>query len=68
MGKKGYRGYEKKGFKTPSGKVEFYSELLNDLRYDSIPTYRPREQPPEYLLILVTGYRCQEYPYKSIPF
>jgi len=48
MGKKGYREYEEKGFKTPPRKVEFYSERLNELGYDPIPTYRPREQPPEY--------------------
>jgi len=69
-GQKSYREYEEKGFKTPSRKVEFYSERLNELGYDPIPTYRPREQPPEYPLILVTGYRCQEYvhsQYRDIP-
>jgi len=53
------------GFRTPSGKVEIYSETMKDLGYDPLPTYRePIESPistPEltkdYPVILTTGAR-----------
>ncbi|TFG22606.1 MAG: hypothetical protein EU529_09995 [Promethearchaeota archaeon] len=34
-----YKKYKKKGFKTPSGKVELYSERMERLGYDPLPTY-----------------------------
>ena len=34
-----YKKYEKDGFKTPSGKVELYSERLEKFGYDPLPTY-----------------------------
>jgi len=39
-----YRKYEKKGFNTPSGKVELYSKRLKDLGEDPLPFYT---EPPE---------------------
>jgi len=53
------------GFRTPSGKVEIYSETMKNLGYDPLPTYRePIESPistPElakdYPVILTTGAR-----------
>ena len=66
---KKYNEYKEKGFKTPSGKVELYSEELEKLGYDPLPTYQePPEGPisaPElakaYPLILTTGARELEY-------
>lgn len=35
-----FRKYRKKGFATPSGKVELYSSILEDLGFDPLPYYR----------------------------
>jgi thiosulfate reductase / polysulfide reductase chain A len=62
-----YGKYQKSGFKTPSGKVEIYSSIMEKLGYDPLPYY---EEPPEspisapsvakdYPLILTTGGRVQ---------
>lgn len=63
------RRYEKNGFDTPSGKVEFYSEKLARHGYDPLPTYHePVEGPlstPElylkYPFIGGTGARVVQY-------
>jgi anaerobic selenocysteine-containing dehydrogenase len=39
-----YKQYEDNGFRTPSGKVELYSEPLASLGFDPMPQYR---EPPE---------------------
>ncbi len=60
-----YRKYEKKGFKTPSGKMEFASLVLADHGLDPLPVYRepllsPISTPEEakkFPLILTTGAR-----------
>ncbi|MFC1892726.1 molybdopterin-dependent oxidoreductase [Chloroflexota bacterium] len=60
-----YRKYEENGFKTPSGRVELYSQKLKNLGFDPLPGYRePTESPVsnpelarEYPLILTTGGR-----------
>jgi anaerobic selenocysteine-containing dehydrogenase len=60
-----YHKYEQKGFNTPSGKVELYSEKLKKFGYDPLPYYRenpftPLQSPElykEYPLILITGQR-----------
>lgn len=39
-----YRHYERRGFSTPSGKLEFYSQALKDAGSDPLPVYR---EPPE---------------------
>ena len=36
-----YRAYEAKGFKTPSGKIEIYSERLKRTGFHPLPTYEP---------------------------
>jgi anaerobic selenocysteine-containing dehydrogenase len=64
-----YDEYKKRGFPTPSGKVELYSEELEKMGYDPLPTYQePRESPistpelaTEYPLVLTTGAREKEY-------
>jgi anaerobic selenocysteine-containing dehydrogenase len=52
-----YRGYEKKGFDTPSGKVELYSERLKQWGDSPLPDYR---EPPESPLS--TPELFQDYP------
>jgi anaerobic selenocysteine-containing dehydrogenase len=64
-----YRSYEKKGFRTPTGKFEIYSDTLDKMGYEPLPTYtEPLESPistpelfKEYPLILTTGARSLEY-------
>ena len=44
-----FKEYEKKGFKTPTGKIECSSEVLRKCQshdYDPLPTYRPPEVVP----------------------
>jgi anaerobic selenocysteine-containing dehydrogenase len=43
-GARQYRKFEKRGFDTPSGKVELYSDRLKALGFDALPEYR---EPPE---------------------
>lgn len=64
-----HKVYEKKGFSTFSGKVEFDSEELRNAGYDGLPIYRePVESPvstPEiaqkFPLVLTTGGRSIAY-------
>jgi len=69
-----YRKYESKGFMTPSKKVEIYSEWLEKLGYDPLPTYRePAESPVsqpdlarEYPLILIAGTKLEMYTHSEM--
>ena len=64
-GKMEYRKYLKKGFSTPTGKVELYSTRMKDWGYDPLPQFRePPESPvsrpdllKDYPYILITGMR-----------
>ncbi len=67
-----------KQIRTPSGKIELYSQTLADAGYDPIPVYKEPSQSPtsfpelanEYPLILVTGARIPEYTHyqmRSVP-
>ena len=64
-----YLNYKKNGFRTPSGKYEFYSERLKNMGIDPVPNwkeppYTPISRPDlceEYPLILITGGRQQPY-------
>jgi len=64
-GKMEYRKYEKKGFSTPTGKVELYSTRMKEWGYDPLPQFRePPESPvsrsdllKDYPYILITGMR-----------
>jgi anaerobic selenocysteine-containing dehydrogenase len=64
-----YGTLREKGFPTPSGKVEIYSETMENFGYDPLPTYQePHESPvnspevtKEYPLILTTGARRLNY-------
>lgn len=58
-----------KGFATLTGKIEFYSTILDKLGYDPLPHYKepletPVSQPEltkEYPLILITGSRFRPF-------
>jgi anaerobic selenocysteine-containing dehydrogenase len=64
-----YAKFKKKGFDTPSRKVELYSTLFEKYGYDPLPKYKePPESPystpelyKEYPFILITGGRQVEY-------
>jgi anaerobic selenocysteine-containing dehydrogenase len=64
-----YRKYEKSGFPTPSGKMEFASSVMEEENYDSLPTFKepklsPRSTPEvakDFPLILTTGARLPMY-------
>ncbi|MGD9031917.1 MAG: molybdopterin-dependent oxidoreductase [Desulfobacteraceae bacterium] len=67
--KRAFKKYEKTGFGTPTGKVEFRSTVLEQLGYDPLPKYlEPQESPvsaPEtakkYPYTLITGGRFLPY-------
>jgi len=67
--KYGMEEYEKKGFSTPSRKIEIYSETFAKAGFDPLPTYREPDQSPmsgselykKYPLILTTGARILYY-------
>ena len=44
-----YKRYEKSGFKTPSRKVELYSQRLAQHGYEPLPVYRECEESPVLL-------------------
>jgi anaerobic selenocysteine-containing dehydrogenase len=60
-----YKSYEKRGFFTPSGKVELYCEQYESVGVDPLPYYiEPTESPvsdpdlaKEYPVMLITGAR-----------
>ncbi len=67
-----FRKYEKQGFRTPSGKVEFYSNRLEEMGLDPLPVYRDQlgvsngalEKPGEYPLVL-TNFKSYYYYHSS---
>ena len=75
-----YRKYEKRGgFKTPTGKCELYSTIMQKNGYDPLPDYQePPESPysrpdllKEYPYVLTTGGRVRNFfcsEHKQIPF
>ncbi len=71
-GKVKYGEYRERGFKTPSGKAELYSDTLGDLGYDPLPAFKePRESPltdksKEYPLILTTGARVVAFTHSQL--
>jgi thiosulfate reductase/polysulfide reductase chain A len=42
-------------FATPSGKIEFWSNQLQDAGLDPVPRYRPTPEPPEGMFRLLFG-------------
>ena len=57
------RSYETRGgFATPTGKVELYSTVLEQLGFDPLPYYREAARPDaEYPLSVFIGVRDDEY-------
>lgn len=51
-------------FKTPSGKIEFVSSLLEDAGFESFPAYDPVPGPPENQFRLTVG-RCALHTHVS---
>jgi thiosulfate reductase/polysulfide reductase chain A len=51
-------------FKTPSGKIEFVSSLLEDAGVESFPAYEPMPSPPENHFRLIVG-RCALHTHVS---
>lgn len=49
-----YIAFEEKRFKTPSGKVEFYSQKALKDGYDPLPTYTPTKRDRRYPIRLIT--------------
>jgi anaerobic selenocysteine-containing dehydrogenase len=56
-GEWGYQTYEKEGFRTPSRKVEIYSQQLKDWGYDPLPVYEELPESPRR-----TPELTKEYP------
>ncbi|OUS28431.1 dehydrogenase [Gammaproteobacteria bacterium 45_16_T64] len=57
-----YYNYKKTGFATPSGKVELYSSVLEDLGFDPLPYYRNVPEPnAEYPLKFFVGLREPQF-------
>ena len=69
FGERCYDINAKNQIRTPSGKIELYSQTLADLGYDPIPVYKEPTQSPnqspelvkQYPLVLNTGARMVEY-------
>lgn len=63
-----YKKYTKRGFRTPSGKVELYSTMLERYGYEPLPVFRETNESPvvmrklaeKYPLLLITR-RSQNY-------
>jgi anaerobic selenocysteine-containing dehydrogenase len=55
-GMKDYRRYERKGFATPSGKVEIFSKRLKEWGFDPLPNLREQGPAPDpaFPLVLTT--------------
>lgn len=64
-----YYGYKERGFETPSGKFELYSEAVKKAGGDPLPFWKEVPESPvsrpdllaEYPLILTTGGRRQQF-------
>jgi len=51
-----YKKYEKRGFRTSSGKVELYSTLLEHHGYDPLPVFRETAESPMVMRKLAEQY------------
>jgi anaerobic selenocysteine-containing dehydrogenase len=69
-----YKSYERKGFQTPSGKVELYSEELAKLGHSPLPAFIENPESPvsrpdlarEYPLVLTTGGRILYFQHSQL--
>jgi anaerobic selenocysteine-containing dehydrogenase len=68
-----YQKYKTGGFKTPSGKVECYSERFEKANYGALPVFAPPEETPathpelsgKYSLLATTR-RCAEFVHTKL--
>ena len=67
-GAKQYRLHEKEGFKTPSGKVEIYSERLKKWGFDPLPVYNEMPETPFSAPNLAEEYPLIFTSYKPLPW
>ncbi len=64
-----YKKYEKAGFPTPSGKMEFTSNVLREAGFDPLPEYKEPKLSPistpelakDFPLVLTTGARLPNF-------
>lgn len=64
---------ETRGFSTPSGKIEIYSESMEKVGFEALPVYREPDQSPlgdpqffkKYPLVLTTGARVLYYTHSQ---
>ncbi|MEE8414382.1 MAG: molybdopterin-dependent oxidoreductase [Dehalococcoidales bacterium] len=79
QGEMEYRKHEKRGFSSPTRKVELYSTILEEWGYDPLPRYREIPESPiskpemieQYPYILITGARIPVFfhtEYRMIPW
>jgi formate dehydrogenase (coenzyme F420) alpha subunit len=69
FGAKEYGEYPQKGFRTPSGKIEFSSQMVAALGHDPLPYYTENPESPystpelakKYPIVLTTGAREKEF-------
>jgi anaerobic selenocysteine-containing dehydrogenase len=68
-----YQKYKAGGFKTPSGKVECYSERFEKAKYGALPVFEPPEETPathpelsEKYSLLATTRRCAEFVHTKL--
>lgn len=69
-----YRKYEERGFQTPSGKVELYSDTLKKHGYNPLPIYLEPEESSrkkprlakKYPLALITGEKMRMYTHSTL--
>jgi len=69
QGKTEYRKHEKKGFPTPTGKVELYSTIMEQWGYDPLPQFREVPESPvsrpdllkDFPYVLITGARTPTF-------
>ena len=65
-----YRTFEERGFGTPSGKVEIYSNVLKEHGYEPLPVIADRSHSSEgdakdFPLLLTTGAKTSSYSHSS---
>jgi len=60
-GERSSRSYERAGFRTPSGKVELYSQALADRGHDPLPGYEIPTPDAAFPLVLTAGARTVGY-------
>ncbi|MEV6657274.1 molybdopterin-containing oxidoreductase family protein [Nocardia fluminea] len=58
---KAYRTYRKRGFATPSGKVELRSSILEELGFDPLPYHREAPRSVDHPMTVFIGVREDPY-------